>query len=165
MKGILIVNDAKDSYDILTLIKGYPGLDKKLKEVKIQMSEKVPHLVVGKSKITGKDNILRVLTSGYTRPKPKPVAPRNMDYEDYAYRGIYSEDIKSPIKDIDEDESVQSKKKEIYDEQIRRYNDNLEHKQTPKRIPVEPEDVYVETAEEKTENNLMDYFNRIMNSN
>ena len=86
------------------------------------------------------------------------------DYDDRVYSEIYSDDgIKSQIQDEDDyDEEIKSRKKEQYDKKYNEQLQRLEKKQVPKRVPVEQTPDYAETTEEKKEDEMYDYFKKLL---
>jgi hypothetical protein len=165
MKAILFVSGDEQSRKLLIMLKNRYDLGDKLKKVKINMKLKEPYMSIGGKKKKGYNEILTYLMAkpqnkGHT-PIPKPM---DYSYEDHAYSCLYSDSVKSQIDDEEVDDEIKSKKKVQYEQQYERQLGRVENpSHPPKRVPVEPP-MYKESIEEQKEDELMDFYNKIMKS-
>lgn len=172
MKWKLYVNKDQASIDVLTMIQHIPDLSTKLASVSYRYFSSGPTLENGKSKITNASKITEILIGKTNKVETQRRVPTRVekfmkstpDYDDRVYSEIYSDDgIKSQIQDEDDyDEEIKSRKKEQYDKKYNEQLQRLEKKQVPKRVPVEQTPDYAETTEEKKEDEMYDYFKKLL---
>lgn len=165
-KAFLIVGDDDVSHTILRVLQNKRHIKEKLKEVKINMKIEKPYLDFGKKskRMYGITEILQYLQPSSNKQK-LPARP-NIDYDERAYRHLYTEGAKTPIADDDDiDENVKAMKKKQFEEQYLRHEARLGQTVVPKRIQIEPQvEDYIESPEEKKADELDSYYQSIMQS-